>query len=165
MTEAVAEAWGKPLPMNVSMAIAATMRDLDVPAALIRGIPILARTAGLIAHLGEEAETPIGFFLAARPRRRSNIPPSPEARASRMSLIEPEIESAPWEGASRGGRRRSIASRSTICSSARASIRTSSAGRASRSPTTVGGLDDIAELPLTEKDELRQSRSARRADR
>jgi citrate synthase len=52
--------------MNVSMAIAATMRDLDVPASLIRGIPILARTAGLIAHLGEEAETPIGFLLAAK---------------------------------------------------------------------------------------------------
>jgi citrate synthase len=66
LTGAVAEVWGKPLPMNVSMAIAATMRDLDVPASLIRGIPILARTAGLIAHLGEEAETPIGFLLAAK---------------------------------------------------------------------------------------------------
>ena len=66
LTDAVAEAWGKPLPMNVSMAIAATLRDLDVPAAVIRGIPILARTAGLIAHLGEEAEVPIGFLLAAK---------------------------------------------------------------------------------------------------
>jgi citrate synthase len=66
LTQAVAEVWGKPLPMNVSMAIAATMRDLEVPASLIRGIPILARTAGLIAHLGEEAETPIGFLLAAK---------------------------------------------------------------------------------------------------
>jgi citrate synthase len=65
LKDAVAEAWGKPLPINVSMAIAATMRDLDVPAPLIRGIPILARTAGLLAHLGEEAETPIGFLLAA----------------------------------------------------------------------------------------------------
>ncbi len=66
LTDAVAEAWGKPLPMNVSMAIAATLRDLDVPAAVVRGIPILARTAGLIAHLGEEAEVPIGFLLAAK---------------------------------------------------------------------------------------------------
>jgi citrate synthase len=65
LTEAIAEVWGKQLPMNVSMAIAATLRDLDVPGSLIRGIPILARTAGLIAHLGEEAETPIGFLLAA----------------------------------------------------------------------------------------------------
>lgn len=65
LTRAIAAAWGKPLPMNVSMSIAATLHDLDVPASLIRGIPILARTAGLIAHLAEESETPIGFTLAA----------------------------------------------------------------------------------------------------
>ena len=62
---AIAEVWGKPLPMNVSMSIAATLADLDVPDAIINGVPILARTAGLIAHLGEEAQTPIGFLLAA----------------------------------------------------------------------------------------------------
>ena len=66
LTKAVHEAWGKPLPMNVSMAIAATLRDVDVPPALIRAVPILARTAGLIAHLIEEAETPIGFYLASK---------------------------------------------------------------------------------------------------
>ena len=66
LTKAVAEVWGKPLPMNVSMAIAATLRDVDVPPALIRAVPILARTAGLIAHLIEEAETPIGFYLASK---------------------------------------------------------------------------------------------------
>lgn len=66
MTKAVAQVWGKPLPMNVSMAIAATLMDVGAPASLVRGIPILARTAGLIAHLGEEAEVPIGFLLAAK---------------------------------------------------------------------------------------------------
>ena len=65
LTAAVAEVWGKPLPMNISMSIAATLQDLDIPASVIRGVPILARTAGLIAHLGEEAETPIGFLLAS----------------------------------------------------------------------------------------------------
>jgi citrate synthase len=66
LTGAVAEVWRKPLPMNVSMAIAATLRDVDVPAGVIRAVPILARTAGLIAHLIEEQETPIGFLLAAK---------------------------------------------------------------------------------------------------
>ena len=66
LRQAIAKVWAKPLPMNVSMAIAATLRDLDVPPMIIRGVPILARTAGLIAHLGEEAETPIGFYLAAK---------------------------------------------------------------------------------------------------
>ena len=66
LTGAVAAVWGKPLPMNVSMAIAATLRDVGVPPGLIRAVPILARTGGLIAHLMEESETPIGFYLASK---------------------------------------------------------------------------------------------------
>ena len=66
LTRAAAEVWGKPLPMNVSMTIAATLRDADVPPGLIRAVPILARTAGLIAHCIEEAETPIGFLMASK---------------------------------------------------------------------------------------------------
>ena len=62
---AVAEVWGKPLPMNVSMAIAAVLLDLDFPPAMIKAIPILARTAGLLAHLAEESERPIGFLMAS----------------------------------------------------------------------------------------------------
>ena len=31
LTKAIALVWGKPLPMNVSMAIAATLSDVDVP--------------------------------------------------------------------------------------------------------------------------------------
>ncbi len=66
LTRAAAEVWGRPLPMNVSMTIAATLRDVDVPPGLIRAVPILARTAGLIAHCIEEAETPIGFLMASK---------------------------------------------------------------------------------------------------
>ncbi len=61
---AVHEAWGKPLTMNVSMAIAAVLLDLDFPPAMIKAIPILARTASLLAHLAEEKGRPIGFLLA-----------------------------------------------------------------------------------------------------
>jgi citrate synthase len=57
--------WGRPLPMNVSMAIAAVLLDLDFPAAMIKAIPLLARTAGLLAHLAEEQERPIGFLMAS----------------------------------------------------------------------------------------------------
>jgi citrate synthase len=63
---AVAEAWGKPLPMNVSMPIAAVMLDLDFPAAAVKAVPILARTAGLLAHLAEEQQNPVGFLMAGR---------------------------------------------------------------------------------------------------
>ena len=62
---AVAEAWGKPLPMNVAMPIAAVMLDLDFPSAAVKSVPILARTASLLAHLAEERDAPLGFVLAA----------------------------------------------------------------------------------------------------
>jgi citrate synthase len=63
--EAVAAAWGRKLPMNVSMPIAAVLLDLDFPAAMIKAIPILARTGGLLAHLAEEQHRPIGFLMAS----------------------------------------------------------------------------------------------------
>jgi citrate synthase len=62
--KAVAEVWGKPLVMNVSMPIAAVLLDLDFPAAMIKAIPLLARTASLLAHLAEEQKNPIGFLMA-----------------------------------------------------------------------------------------------------
>jgi citrate synthase len=61
---AVEAVWGKPLPMNLQGPMAAVLLDLDFPKATIRGIPILARTIGLIGHLNEETERPIGFLLA-----------------------------------------------------------------------------------------------------
>jgi citrate synthase len=64
--DAVAREWGKPLTMNVSMPIAAVMLDLGFPAAAVKAVPILARTGGLLAHLAEEREQPVGFLMASR---------------------------------------------------------------------------------------------------
>ena len=64
--EAVGAAWDRPLTMNVSMPIAAVMLDLGFPSATVKAVPILARTAGLLAHLAEEQELPIGFLMAGR---------------------------------------------------------------------------------------------------
>lgn len=61
----VAQVWGKALPMNVSMMIAAVLLDLDFPASMLKAIPILARTGGLLAHLAEEQVQPIGFVMAS----------------------------------------------------------------------------------------------------
>jgi citrate synthase len=66
LRDAVAEAWGKPLTMNVSMPIAAVMLDLGFPASAVRAVPLLARTAGLLAHLAEERERPLGFLMAGK---------------------------------------------------------------------------------------------------
>ena len=58
------EATGKALVMNVSGAIGAVLLDAGFPLLAVKGVPILARTAGLIAHLLEEQDRPIGFVLA-----------------------------------------------------------------------------------------------------
>ena len=64
--EAVAKAWGRPLVMNVSMPIAAVMLDLGFPAIMVKAVPLLARTAGLLGHLAEEQQNPIGFLMAGK---------------------------------------------------------------------------------------------------
>lgn len=58
------QATGKALAMNVSGAIAAVLLDAGYPLLALKGVPMLARTASLIAHLLEEQERPIGFVLS-----------------------------------------------------------------------------------------------------
>jgi citrate synthase len=55
---------GKPLAMNVSGAIPAVLLDAGYPVVALKGVPLLARTAGLIAHLLEESQRPIGFVMS-----------------------------------------------------------------------------------------------------
>jgi len=55
---------GRKLPINVSGAIPAVMLDVGYPVNAIKGLPLLARTAGLVAHLYEESQRPIGFILS-----------------------------------------------------------------------------------------------------
>ena len=66
LRDAAADVWARPLTMNVSMPIAAVMLDLGFPASVVKAIPILARTASLLAHLAEEQENPIGFLMAGK---------------------------------------------------------------------------------------------------
>jgi citrate synthase len=76
--DAVAEIWGKPLTMNVSLPIAAVMLDLGFPSAAVKAVPILARTAGLLAHLAEEQQQPLGFFMARKAEEAVDYAPPPE---------------------------------------------------------------------------------------
>lgn len=57
---------GRALPINVNGAIPAVMLDAGFPLAALKGISLLARTAGLIGHITEEAERPIGFILSGK---------------------------------------------------------------------------------------------------
>jgi citrate synthase len=78
LRDAVAEVWGQPLTMNVSLPIAAVMLDLGFPPASVKAVPILARTAGLLAHLAEEQQQPLGFFMARKAEEAVEYEPPAE---------------------------------------------------------------------------------------
>ena len=61
---AIHEATGKRLILNISGAIPAVLLDAGFPLAAMKGVPILARTASLVAHLVEEQGRSIGFVLS-----------------------------------------------------------------------------------------------------
>jgi citrate synthase len=55
---------GQPLTLNVSGAIPAVLLDAGFPLLALKGVPLLARTAGLVAHLLEEQLRGIGFVMS-----------------------------------------------------------------------------------------------------
>ena len=153
--DAVAEAWGKPLTMNVSMPIAAVMLDLGFPASSVKAVPILARTASLLAHLAEEQQTPIGFLMAGS--RRGGDPlraMTPRPSASRS----PTCASAPPSTAT--GCRRATSSWTT--SRRCRSPRSRSCARASR-PTTRSGPTSARRATRSSASTRPAARPARRA--
>jgi citrate synthase len=79
LRDAVAEARGAPLTMNVSLPIAAVLLDLGYDAAAVKAVPILARTASLLAHLAEERTRPLGLVLAQAAEAAARY--EPDARA------------------------------------------------------------------------------------
>jgi citrate synthase len=65
----IPEVMGKSLMLNVSAAIPAVLLGVGFPLVALKGVPILARTAGLIAHLTEELSHSIGFALSYQATR------------------------------------------------------------------------------------------------
>ena len=63
VAEIHAAASGKALPINGAGAAGAAFADLGFTPAIVRGFALLARTAGLVGHLAEEMEHPIGRRL------------------------------------------------------------------------------------------------------
>jgi citrate synthase len=55
---------GRPLMLNVSGAIPAVLLDAGYPLLALKGVPLLARTAGLVGHLLEEQQRAIGFVMS-----------------------------------------------------------------------------------------------------
>ena len=66
------EATGKHLPINGAGAGGAALADVGVPPRSVRGFVLIARTAGLVGQLAEEAQQPIGRQLAHEVEQRAS---------------------------------------------------------------------------------------------
>lgn len=58
LSSAVDAAFGKHLTINATGAIAAVLADCGVPVEIMRGMSVIARCAGLVAHVHEEQHNP-----------------------------------------------------------------------------------------------------------
>jgi citrate synthase len=72
VADAHREASGRHLPINGAGAAGAALADTGLPPGSVRGFVLIGRTAGLVAHLVEEAERPIGGRLWLEADHRSS---------------------------------------------------------------------------------------------
>jgi citrate synthase len=70
---------GRTLPLNGAGVAGAALADAGLPVDLLRGFALLARTAGLIGHLAEERENPIGPAVYAEVDRHAVYTPPTES--------------------------------------------------------------------------------------
>ncbi|NCF83357.1 MAG: citryl-CoA lyase [Proteobacteria bacterium] len=54
----VDERFGKHITVNATGAIGALLGEIEIPTAIMRGIAVISRSAGLVAHIAEEQQTP-----------------------------------------------------------------------------------------------------------
>jgi citrate synthase len=66
---------GRELPVNGAGVAGAALADLGFPVPLLRGFALLARTAGLLGHLAEEMQSPIGMRLYREVDERAKYAP------------------------------------------------------------------------------------------
>jgi citrate synthase len=71
VAEAHTEATGRALPVNGAGVAGAALADLGFQPGIVRGFALMARTAGLVAHLAEEMERPLGMPLYREVERRA----------------------------------------------------------------------------------------------
>jgi citrate synthase len=77
VADAHAEQTGRRLPINGAGVAGAALADLGFAPELLRGLALLARTAGLLGHLAEEREQPIGMELYREVDERAKYEPPP----------------------------------------------------------------------------------------
>lgn len=66
---------GKPLPLNAGGACGALLCDLGIDTAALRGVALVARSAGLVGHIVEESHAPLGRWLWDTAERETTYMP------------------------------------------------------------------------------------------
>ncbi|HKV88412.1 MAG TPA: citryl-CoA lyase [Candidatus Dormibacteraeota bacterium] len=66
IAEEATHVYGRALPVNATGAIAAIASELEIPWAVTRGLAVMARAIGLVAHVQEEMSDPIATDVWAR---------------------------------------------------------------------------------------------------
>ena len=71
---------GRHLPLNGAGVCGAALADIGIPLAMLRGVALLARTAGLLGQLAEEQRRPVGMDVYLSVDRHATYVPPEEPR-------------------------------------------------------------------------------------
>jgi citrate synthase len=63
LAKAVDAGAGRHITINATGAIGAVLSEIGIPLESIRGIAVISRAAGLVAHIQEEREKPVGRYI------------------------------------------------------------------------------------------------------